>query len=144
MKQFLMIIICLVTGAASLNAQCTKKITWTGAKAEFLDASGAVTKTLDEKVVVISSKTDVKLMHSDKEDDALTGKVKDFSCDWSDAFKNGKTVIKSDLSENNGETKNSVITIEAKDGKITVLLTMDDADAKTIKLYIDSYKESDQ
>jgi len=139
----LIIVLCLLSVTATLSAQCSKKITWTGAKAEFLDANGAVERTLDEKVVVISSKTDVKLMHSDKDDDALTGKIKDFSCTWSEAFKNGKTIIKSDLAEGLNPSNNGVITIEAKDGKITILVVMDDHEGKTIKLYIDSYKEED-
>lgn len=123
------------------NAQCNKKVIWTGSKAEFLDANGAVENTLTEKVEVISSKTDIKLSHSDKDDDALTGKIKDLSCNWSDAFKNGKTVIKSDLAEGMNPANNGVITIEGKDGKITILVTMDNREGKTIKLYIDSYKE---
>jgi|SRR5580704_7505150 hypothetical protein len=143
MKNLLLGCICLIAGLTSASAQCEKKITWTGAKAEFLDASGAVSRTLDEKVVVVSSKTEIKLMHSDREDDALSGKIKEFSCTWTDPFKNGKTVIKSDLTENNADTKSSTVTIEAKDGKITILLTMEDAETKIIKLYIDSYKETD-
>ena len=139
----LIIVLCLLSATATVSAQCSKKITWTGAKAEFLDANGVVERTLDEKVVVISSKTDIKLMHSDKDDDALTGKIKDFSCTWSEAFKNGKTIIKSDLSEGLNPSSNGVVTIEAKDGKITILVTMDDHEGRTIKLYIDSYKEED-
>jgi len=139
----LIIILCLLSATATVSAQCSKKITWTGAKAEFLDANGSIENTINEKVVVISSKTDVKLMHGDIEDDALTGKIKDFSCTWSEAFKNGKTIIKSDLAEGLHPSNNGVITIEAKDGKITILVEMDNHNGRTIKLYIDSYKEED-
>ncbi|HSZ84410.1 MAG TPA: hypothetical protein VK787_00180 [Puia sp.] len=141
MKNFLIIIVCLFAVNTIANAQCSKKVIWTGSKAEFLDANGSVENTLTEKVEVVSSKTDIKLSHSDKEDDALTGKIKDFSCNWADAFKNGKTIIKSDLSEGMNPANNGEITIEGKDGKITILITMDNHDGKTIKLYIDSYKE---
>jgi hypothetical protein len=141
MKNFLLIILCFFIAATNSNAQCSKKITWTGAKAEFLNESGSVEKTLDEKVAVISSKTDVKLMHGDKEDDALTGKITDFVCNWAEPFKNGKTIIKSDLSEGINPSTKGTITIEAKDGKITILVTMDDHEGRTIRLYIDSYKE---
>src|SRR5579863_5856867 len=99
MKNILIIILCVFGVNAITNAQCSKKVIWTGSKAEFLDANGAVENTLNEKVEVVSSKTDIKLSHSDKDDDALTGKVKDLSCNWSDAFKNGKTIIKADLAE---------------------------------------------
>jgi acylphosphatase len=141
MKNFLIIILCLFAVNTIANAQCSKKIVWTGSKAEFLDVNGAVENTLNEKVEVVSSKTDVKLSHSDKDDDALTGKIKDFSCNWSEAFKNGKTIIKSDLTEGMNPANSGVITIEAKDGKITILVEMDNHEGKTIKLYIDSYKE---
>jgi hypothetical protein len=141
MKNFLIIILCLFAANTIANAQCSKKIVWTGSKAEFLDANGAVENTLNEKVEVVSSKTDIKLSHSDKDGDALTGKIKDFSCNWSDAFKNGKTIIKSELAEGTNPANSGVVTIEGKDGKITILVTMDDKDGRTIKLYIDSYKE---
>jgi hypothetical protein len=143
MRNFIIIILGLLTFSATSNAQCSKKVIWTASKAEFLDSNQNITKTLDEKVVVISSKTEMKLTHSDKEDDALTGTVKDFSCNWKDAFKNGKTVIKADLSEPNGEIKNCVINIDAKDGKIIIMLDVNDADGKKIRIFVDSYKEVD-
>jgi hypothetical protein len=143
MKSFLILILCLLAAGTIANAQCSRKIVWAGSKAEFLDANGAVENTLNEKIEVVSSKTDIKLSHSDKEDDALTGKIKDFSCNWSEAFKNGKTIIKSDLAEGVNPPNSGIVTIEAKEGKITIIVEMDGKDGKSIKLYIDSYKEVD-
>jgi len=143
MKNIVILAVCLWGINGTSIAQCTKKITWTGSKAEFLNANDSVERTINEKVVVISSKTDIKLMHNDKEDDALTGKIKDFSCTWSEAFKNGKTVIKSDLAEGVEHSTNGIVTIEAKNGKITILVALDDHDGKTIKIYIDNYQETE-
>jgi hypothetical protein len=144
MKSFIIIVLSLLIFSASGNAQCSKKVIWTAAKAEFLDSTGNITKTMDEKIEITNSKTEIKLMHSDKEEDALSGTIKDFSCNWKDAFKNGKTIIKTDLTQNNGDTRTSVITIEAKNGKITIVVEMNSPDGPLkIRVPVDSYKEVD-
>jgi hypothetical protein len=143
MKNFIITIICLCVTTSMVKAQCSQKIVWNASKAEFLDSNGAVERTMNEKVVVTSSKTEIELIHSDKEDDALRGQIKDFACNWAEPFKNGKTVIKADLAEgsNNNAHKDSSVTIEGKDGKITIVVAMKETEGKKVKIYVDDYKK---
>lgn len=144
-KIFLLVFVSLTFGLVGM-AQCDKKLTWTASKGEFVDASGNVEQTMNEKIVVEMDKKQVVLKHGDNEDDALTGEIKELTCEWKDPYKNGKTSFKSQLAETNGDIKNAAVTIEGKDGKIVITVDVTDpsgsGDNKKIKIYVDSYKES--
>ena len=140
-KKIFLILSCLLIGLIS-SAQCDKKITWTASKGEFMNASGEVEKTMNEKIVVETDKTTIVLKHGDREEDALKGDIKEASCDWKEAFKNGKTKFKSVLEEPSGDIKDAVITIEGKDGKLTILVELVNMEGKKLRIYVDSYKEN--
>ena len=89
-----------------------------------------------------SVKTSIILKHGDKEDDALKGDIKDLVCDWKEAFKNGKTSFKSQLLEPSGDAKDAIVTIEGKDGKLTILVELVNMEGKKLRIYVDSYKEN--
>ena len=141
-KIFLFLCFGVLIGMTSF-AQCGKTITWTAAKAEFLDDSGRVQDTKDVTVTIHTSSKRITIIHSDDESDSLAGAVKDVACVWKDAFKNGKSTIKADLMEKNGEYNSSTIIIEAKDSKIIINLSFQapDGSKKQIRIPIDSYKE---
>ena len=144
-KIFLLVFVSLTFGLVGM-AQCDKKITWTASKGEFVDASGKVEQTIDEKIIVEMDKKQIVLKHNNQEDDALTGEIKELTCEWKVPYKNGKTSFKSQLAEPNGDVKNAVVTIEGIDGKILITVDVTDpsgsGDNKKIKIYVDSYKES--
>ena len=143
-KTFFLFFASLIIGLAGI-AQCDKKITWTASKGEFVDVNGKIEETMNEKIVIEMDKKQIVLKHNDKEDDALTGEIKELTCEWKVPYKNGKMSFKSQLTEPNGDIKNAIVTIEGTDGKI--LITVDVADPsgsgenKKIKIYVDSYKE---
>ena len=144
-KIFFLILASFALGLVGM-AQCDKKITWTASKGEFVDGSGNVEQTINEKIIVEMDKKQIVLKHNDKEDDALTGEIKELTCEWKDPYKNGKTSFKSQLAEPNGDIKNAVVTIEGIEGKILITVDVTDpsgsGDNKKIKIYVDSYKES--
>jgi len=142
MKKILVCLLILVGSGISVFAQCDQKVVWTAPKADFADEAGNVTETKDVKVVIRTNKKEIKITHSDDETDTLHGLIKEATCDWKEAFKNGKTVMKVDLSDRSSEMANSVITIEAKDSKIliSILAQTPDGTKKMIKIPVDSYK----
>ena len=71
----------------------------------------------------------------------MKGNIKEMSCNWSEPYKNGKTVIKSELTEGHGDTHDAVITIEGKDGLITITLELNDKPDMKIKIYANKYEE---
>ena len=141
MKKILVCLFTLIGSCVSVFAQCDQKVVWTAPKAEFADSTGNVMETKDVKVVIWTNRKEVKITHSDDETDTLQGLIKEFSCNWQQAFKNGKTVMKLDLTDRNSQMANSIITIEAKESKISVTILAETPDGKKmIKIPVDSYK----
>jgi len=143
MKKTLFFLAITTLVSSCLFAQCDKKVTWTASKGEFLDEAGNLQDTKDVKVFIQTSRQEIIIVHSDDESDTLRGKVKEITCDWKEPFKNGKITLKTDLTERSGEYANSIITIEAKDTHITILLHIEQPDGRKmqIRIPIDSYKE---
>ena len=44
------------------------------------------------------------------------------------------------MAKSNGETRNTTITIEAKDGKIDIIVEIENTGGKKMRLLIDNYK----
>ena len=139
MKTIILILSLLVAGTVISFAQCGKKIVLTTSKTDHLDANGIVVRTADEKAVVeITPKT---LNISVNDDHKMSGTIKSDSCFWKTPFKDGKTVIKASLSTDDGDTKNVTITIEGKDGKITLLFEMEGMPDDRIRVAADKFEE---
>ncbi|HMH32879.1 MAG TPA: hypothetical protein VK543_07605 [Puia sp.] len=143
MKKILLILFLGLLIAGTGHAQCGKKITWTASKAEFMDDSGKVAETKDTKVIIRTSGQRIHITHGDDETDTLSGPVKDVQCSWKEAYKNGKTTFKADLSERNGTYSGSVLVIEARDSKIQIDLSFEgpDGSKKHIRIPVEGYKE---
>jgi hypothetical protein len=139
MKTIILTLSLLIAGSAMSFAQCDKKLVLTSSKTEHLDASGAVKKTVDETAQIEINKTDLTItVH---EDHKMTGKILADTCNWKVPFKEGKTVIKTILSDEQGEDKNVTLTIEGKDGKVTLLFEMEGMPDDRIKVGIDKFEE---
>ncbi|MFI5140360.1 MAG: hypothetical protein ACHQIM_21250, partial [Sphingobacteriales bacterium] len=129
----------LIGGVAISYAQCGAKVKLTTSKTDHLDASGAITRTDDEKAVVEIGKSDLVITVNDEH--KMTGTIKSDSCNWTVPFKNGKTIIKATLSNDQGEDKNVTITIEGKEGKVTLLFEMEGMPDDKIRVAIDTFQE---
>ena len=138
MKEFIFILAVLV--GMNTYAQCDKKLSLTSSKTEYLDASGQLKKSVDENTTIEISKTELTIVPG-AEENKMAGPVKSVVCNWKNVFKKGKTVIKAILSDPSGDAKDVTITIEGKDGKVTLLAEVDEMPDHKIKLTLDKFEE---
>jgi hypothetical protein len=141
MKKIIVILLVLTVVSKWSNAQCNKKILWTATKEEFLDANGQVTHADEDSVTLEVSDSGIIINHNNVPQDQLTGTMKEMVCNWSEPFKNGKTSFSSDITEVSGDEHNGIITIEGKDGQISILIELTDKGGMKIKLYVSKYEE---
>jgi hypothetical protein len=139
MKTIILTLTLLLAVSAVSFAQCDKKLKLTTSKTDHLDAKGNVTRTDDEKPVVEIGKSDLTITVN--EEHKMTGTIKSDSCGWKNPFKEGKTIIKAKLSNDQGEDKNVTLTIEGKDGKVTLLFEMEGMPDDRIKVTIGKFEE---
>lgn len=138
MKKILLALL-FVPAISSLSyGQCDQKVVLTSSKTEHLASDSSVERTNDEQTTIEFDKTSITVTPGDH---TMTGKVLSHTCNWKVPFKEGKSVLKATLSNDNGESKNVTITIEGKNGKINFLAELDDADKKRIRLQIDKFEE---
>ena len=119
LKTTIAALLLLVVGTSVSLAQCDKTVTLTSSKTTHLDGNGNVSKTKDENAVITISSTDITIVPGD-EDHKMTGKITSKTCDWKVPYKEGKTVVKSIVSGDGGDDKDITVTIEGKDGKVTL------------------------
>ena len=135
----LLLIACAFTIAGI--AQCDKKTVYTSNKEEWLNSKYEVQKTDLDKVTVEVSKTSVVITHNDDPNDAMKGEAKDMNCNWTELYKNGKTTIQAQLTEGNNDVHDASLTIEGKDGVLSILIELKDHPDMKIKAYVDKYEE---
>lgn len=142
MKSTFLALVLLVAGSTVSLAQCDKNVSLFSSKTEHLDADSKLQEAVDEKTTVEFNKSDITVSISgDNGDQKMTGKIKSNTCDWKVPFKEGKTVISTTLTNDNGEGRDFTITIEGKDGKVTLLAETPDMPDKKIKLDVEKFGE---
>ena len=141
MKKILFSILALTGLAAAAGAQCNGPIQIASSKTYFLNASYEVQGSRDEQVIVTITKTNVTIVPNGKQEDAMTGTIKDMQCDWKVPFKEGKTVIKSELVDPSGDVKDATITIEGKDGKITLTAEAKERPDQKLRLEVSKFEQ---
>ena len=142
MKKILVLTIALMATCLIGKAQCNGTTKWTSVKSKFIDSSGNVVNEREEAVTVQANNKTITVVAS-KDEDRMDGDVSDYVCNWKEPGKNGKTIIKSVLTEKNGKQRHATITIEGIDGKISILLQAEE-EANKILLDISSYEEVKQ
>ncbi|HTK20922.1 MAG TPA: hypothetical protein VL442_15470 [Mucilaginibacter sp.] len=142
MKTILVTLFLLAAGSSMSFAQCDKKVSLVSSKTEHLDANGNLKHTDDEKTVVEFNQSDitVTITHGDG-DEKLTGKVKTNICTWQVPFKVGKTLLNVNLSKDDGQSRDFAITIEGKDGKLTLWAESKEEPDDKIQLPIEKFEE---
>ncbi|HEV8269834.1 MAG TPA: hypothetical protein VGQ04_00940 [Chitinophagaceae bacterium] len=128
----------LLTGIHGLS-QCDKKIKWNSSKAEMYDTNGAL---LDTKTGIITVETDqekISLSFKESTEKGLEGTIKEKTCDWKEAFSNGKTVYHTTVNVD-GKISDAIFTVEAKDGKTTITLAIEMMAGRKFLIYIDTYE----
>ena len=141
MKKLMALMLVTGTFGTAAIAQCDKKILYTSTKEEWLNSKGEIQKTDQDKVTVEVSKTNVVINHNDDPNDQMKGEIKNADCNWTEAFKNGKTTIHAQLVEGSNDVHDATLTIEGKDGEMFILLELADHPDMRIKAYVDKYEE---
>ena len=141
MKKTMSLLLIAFAFATAGIAQCDKKTVYTSNKEEWLNSKYEVQKTDLDKVTVEVSKTSVVITHNDDPNDAMKGEAKDMNCNWTELYKNGKTTIQAQLTEGNNDVHDASLTIEGKDGVLSILIELKDHPDMKIKAYVDKYEE---
>ncbi|MFD1139683.1 hypothetical protein ACFQ4C_01120 [Larkinella insperata] len=121
-------------------AQCDKDLALAVSNTEYLSATGAVERTVDEKSTIEINKTDV-VIRPGNEDRKMNGKIQSNTCTWSVPYKEGKSVIKARFDDPSGNQQNAIITLEGKDGKITFLMEVAEMPDRKIRVNVDKFEE---
>ena len=141
MKSIIIALLLLVACSTMSFAQCDKKITLSSSKTEHLDGSGVSQNTEDERVVIDITKSDITVL-AENGNHKMTGKIKSLNCNWKVPFKEGKTVLSTTLNDDSGDDgKDFTITIEGKDGKVTLLAESPQMPDRKIKLALEKFEE---
>ena len=133
----MVMLVALVVTGYTVKAQCNKTVEWSGSKMELVDNDGKVIAAMEDQVKAVISKTEVTLFKGGG-DESIGGKITSSTCNWTEPFKTGSSVIKADIIGRQGEIKPSTITLEAREGKIFLWVEMD---GRKTKVTIDKYEE---
>jgi len=138
MKKIILTLSLLIGLTAVTFAQCEKTVELSSSKTNHLDEKGTITRSDDETAVIDISKTAVDI--SVNGEHKITAPIKSNTCNWTVPFKEGKTIIKA-TADHDGQDENITITIEGKDGKVTLLFEMESQPGDKIKVGIDKFIE---
>jgi hypothetical protein len=138
MKKIILTLSLLIGLTAVTFAQCEKTVELSSSKTNHLDEKGTITRSDDETAVIDISKSAVDI--SVNGEHKITAPIKSNTCNWTVPFKEGKTVIKA-TADHDGQDENITITIEGKDGKVTLLFEMESQPGDKIKVGIDKFIE---
>ncbi|RFS15009.1 hypothetical protein [Emticicia sp. C21] len=120
-------------------AQCNLDLVLTSSKTEYLDGSGTIQRSVDENSTIEITKT--QMLITPGSGNTMTGKITSTTCNWTTAFKEGKSVIKADFEDGSGNTMHATMTIEGKGDKVTFTMEIAEMADRVIKVNIDSFKE---
>jgi len=138
LKKALIIIFLMVAGTTAGFAQCDQTVTLTSSKTNQFDEQGHI-DSRDEHTVITISKTEITIVPG--EDHKMSGPISSKTCDWQTPFKEGKTVIKAKLSDENGDhEKNATITITGVAGKVTLTFEAEEKPGKKIQVIADKFE----
>ncbi len=139
MNRFLSSLLLLFLSSVCTYAQCGLKSILTSSKTDYINAAGELQRTVDENSKIEISKEEVRISPGDQP--TMVCKIISDSCNWKTAFKEGKTIIRAQLTDPAGELKNIRLTIEASNGITTMLAEMLDMPDRKIRLKVDSFEE---
>lgn len=121
MKTIIIGLAVLLTLLTAAFGQCGKTVVLTSSKTDHVDATGKLTRSINEKVIVEISKTTIDISVDGQQ--KMTGKIISNTCNWKVPFRKGKSVIEAMMTNREGDRK-ATMTIEGKDGKILIHFVM--------------------
>ncbi|MEP7142108.1 MAG: hypothetical protein ABI707_04515 [Ferruginibacter sp.] len=137
MKNILIIVTLLFVCNAICLSQCDKKLILHASKTEYLDADSVLQKAVDENTIIEITRPGIIISPGDKK---MTGTINSDTCDWKIPFIEGKTILNATFKDEQGTTRNVIITIEGKDGKLGLLVRTEGM-PYLIRVPIDQFEE---
>lgn len=137
LKSTILALLLVAAGSTATFAQCDKTSTFTASTTTYLNSKGEVEKTKNEETIVTIDKKEINVTAGGKQE--LAGDVKTYTCNWATPFKTGKTVV-SALMVDGGHELHAMITIEGKDGKITLTFEAAELPGQKIVLVADKFE----
>ena len=119
-------------------AQCNQKVTFNATKTDYIDRNGSVQESKAENTSVNFDNQEVSILSNGEQ---MTGTVLSSSCDWKKSFSEGKTVLKANVTGNKGDAKAATLTMEGKDGNVSLLVEVDGMPLRKLQLSSDSFRE---
>jgi hypothetical protein len=142
MKKIFLLLLSGICIHAAAIAQCDKNVVINSSRTEYMDSTGVIERTVDENSTVEIKGKEI-IITPGNEDNTMRGAIKTMVCEWKVPFKEGKTVITTDLTRNGAsEAREATITIEGKDGKLTLIARSPQFPNRLIRLNIDHFAES--
>jgi hypothetical protein len=136
LKTIILSMFLMVAGSAAF-AQCDKTTTFTASATNYLNDKGVIERTKDEESTITFDKKGINITTDGGHE--ITGTPKTYTCNWATPYKTGKTVITSLLTDG-GRDMNATITIEGKDGKVTLTFEAVEMPGKKIQLQADKFE----
>src|SRR4051812_14761450 len=112
MKSLGFIIILAIAFSYCGFAQCDTKIMLTSSTTEYLDSNNVVERSEPEKTVIKIGKSTLSITPGDHE---MKGTIRENSCKWTVPYKEGRSIIKSTITDQSGDVKNATLNLEGKD-----------------------------
>ncbi len=140
MKQKILFLFISIAIAACCYSQCDKKNILSSTGAEILNGQDEV--KIKDTVRVTTIKYDSKTFEIISENNTLYGTIDSINCNWKLPFKEGNTYIRGVLNYENGDRWVTKLTINGKDGKLTLLVDIEHPEANRMRFVLNKFEES--
>ena len=138
MKKIILTLLLGSTIGIHSYAQCNQRVTFNASKTDYIDSKGSVQQTKDEQTVVNYDNEDLSILNNGEQ---WTGTIVSSSCDWKKNYAEGKTVLRANVSAKQGDAHNAVVTVEGKDGNVSMVLEMDNMPLRKFQMTADAFRE---
>ena len=140
MKQKILFLFITIAIGISCYSQCDKKNILSSTGAEILDEQNKV--KIKDTLRLTTIKYDSKTIEIITENNTLYGTIDSIYCNWKIPFKEGNTYIKGTLNYENGDRGVTKMTINGKDGKLTLQVDIEHPEANRMLFVLDNFEES--
>jgi hypothetical protein len=140
MKQKILFLFITIAIGTSCYSQCDKKNILSSTGAEILDEQNKV--KVKDTLRLTTIKYDSKTIEIITEYNTLYGTIDSIYCNWKIPFKEGNTYIKGTLNYENGDRWVTKMTINGKDGKLTLQVYIEHPEANKMLFILDKFEES--
>lgn len=140
MKQKILFLFITIAIGISCYSQCDKKNILSSTGAEILDEQNKV--KIKDTLRLTTIKYDSKTIEIITENNTLYGTIDSIYCNWKIPFKEGNTYIRGTLNYENGDRWVTKMTINGKDGKLTLQVDIEHPEANRMLFVLDKFEES--